>query len=94
MTDALIIIFAALAAAGAVAFLVRYPIRTGGAWRAHPWGVHVMLFTGALLLLELQPLLFRLLGDWPYREEMLAALLAVLAGAHWHRVWLNERDLR
>lgn len=94
MTDAIIIICAALAAGGAATFLVRYPMVTGGAWRTHPWGVHVMLFTAALLLLELQPLLFRLIGDWPYRAEMLAALMFALAVAHWHRVWLNERNLQ
>lgn len=94
MTDTLIVIFAALAAAGAGVFLVRYPVRTGGTWRHHPWGVHVMLFTGALLLLELQPLLYRLIGDWPFREPMLALLMLALACAHWHRVLLNERDMQ
>lgn len=94
LLDLLITLAAAAAAAGGVVFLVRYPIRTGGAWRDHAWGVHVMLFTAALVLLELQPVAFRLFGDWPYREQLLLVLMLVLVAAHWHRVFLNEVDLR
>jgi hypothetical protein len=53
-----------------------------------------MLFTAALVLLELQPVAFRLFGNWPYREQLLLLLMLVLVAAHWHRVVLNERDLR
>jgi hypothetical protein len=94
LLDLLITVAAGAAALGGVVFLVRYPVRTGGAWKRHPWGVHVMLFTVALVLLELQPVAFRLFGDWPWREPLLLALMVGLVGAHWHRVVLNERDLQ
>lgn len=94
MIDLFIICAAGAAALGGAVFVVRYPIRTRGAWRHHPWGVHVMIFTVALMLLELQPVVYRLVGDWPFREEMLLVLMVALVGAHWHRVALNERDLQ
>jgi hypothetical protein len=94
MTDPFMTVAGALALLGCLVFLVRYPTRTRGAWKRHPWGRHVMMFVAITAALFVQSLAFRVLGDWPGRELLLKLSFSAFVVVIWHRVFLNETDLQ
>ena len=76
---------------GTGVFVVRYWPKP---WRTRAWGRHLMhyaIVTWGLLTLAV---LYRTIGDYPFRAEIGAAALIAYAVVIWRRVWLNERDTR
>lgn len=71
----------ALVALSAFAFCVSYHRSTGGHWRDTPYGVHMMVFSGAFVVYFLYAILSLLVlpADWrPYSGTILALTLAGL----------------
>jgi hypothetical protein len=78
----------ALVALSAFAFCLSYNKWTGGRWRATPYGVHMMVFSGAFVVYFVYAILSLLVlpAEWrPYSGTVLALSLA---GLFWWRTSL------
>lgn len=82
----------ATALAACITFVTVYA--TTAPWRSTEWGRHMMAFAVCLGLLLGLGLAYRIFGDYPGRQVLLAVVFATFTVLLWQRVYLVIRAQR
>lgn len=89
-----VVVVLTVAFGAAVVFCALYHAMTRGAWRRHPIGVHLMVFTGDIALILGVALAGWLFGDYPGRRVLLFLAYVVFAASLVWRVVILVREQR